>query len=355
MKNNFTYNIISERSVFDYPLHDISVCLKGKSVLVTGAGGSIGSELCRRIAELMPSKLIIFDICENGVMNLYDELYRKNDVSFADIEIGSVCDRDRTEKIFEKYKPDVIYHAAAHKHVFLMEKNAGEAVKNNISGTLNLLECAKKYSSSKFVLISTDKAVNPTNVYGATKRVCEMLVDCYNTLFGAQYATVRFGNVIATEGSVIPRFENQIGLGGPVFVTHPDADRYFMTAGEAAMLTLAAGSLLGKGRYVLDMGTPVNILSLAEKIINYHGLEPYKDIEIRFTGLKQGEKLHEELFLQSETVRNTDVDGILSVSEERNLSDVFLSSVKKLVQIVNADNDTIKKALGEIVPEYYRY
>ncbi|MGM0419870.1 MAG: polysaccharide biosynthesis protein [Bacillota bacterium] len=279
----------------------ISSYIEGKKVLVTGGGGSIGSELCRQIASFRPKQLIIFDIYENTSYLLLRELREKYPELDVMIEIGSVRDRDKLNYSFARFQPDAVFHAAAHKHVPLMEDNPGEAVKNNIFGTLNTAEMADKYQVDRFVLISTDKAVNPTNIMGASKRVAEMVIQDFNRKSQTCYAAVRFGNVLGSCGSVVPIFKDQIAEGGPVTVTHTDITRYFMTIPEAVQLVMQAGSLSKGGEvFVLDMGEPVKIIDLARDLIRLSGLEPGEDIKIEITGLRPGEKLHEELLNDGE-------------------------------------------------------
>lgn len=284
---------------------DTEVCkyLKGQTILVTGGGGSIGSELCRQIARYMPERIVIFDIYENNAFTLKNSLdARYHGAPKIEIRIGSVRDIDRLKEIFEEFHPSSVFHAAAHKHVPLMEDSPYEAVKNNVLGTYNVCHCANEFGVKNFVLLSTDKAVNPTNVMGATKRVAELTVQHFSHISkGTKFAAVRFGNVLGSNGSVIPIFKEQIKHGGPVTVTHPDITRYFMTIPEASQLVVQAGGLAKGGEiFVLDMGEPVRIVNLAENLIRLSGFEPYKDIEIQFTGLRPGEKLYEELSLEEE-------------------------------------------------------
>ena len=284
---------------------DTEVCkyLKNQTVLVTGGGGSIGSELCRPIAPYAPDKIVIFDIYENNAFTLKNSLDRRyHGAPQIEIRIGSVRDIERLQEIFEEFNPSSVFHAAAHKHVPLMEDSPYEAVKNNVLGTYNVCHCANEYGVKNFVLLSTDKAVNPTSVMGATKRIAELTVQHFSKISkGTKFAAVRFGNVLGSNGSVIPIFKEQIKQGGPLTVTHPDITRYFMTIPEASQLVVQAGGLAKGGEiFVLDMGEPVKIVSLAENLIRLSGFEPYKDIEIQFTGLRPGEKLYEELSLDEE-------------------------------------------------------
>lgn len=283
----------------------------GKTVLVTGGGGSVGSEICRTLAECNPKQLIIFDIYENNAYVLEQSLRFKYGNSLnVIVEIGSVRDRDRLRAVFAAYKPDVVFHSAAHKHIPLMERCNGEAIKNNVFGTYNVADVAEESGVKNFILISTDKAVNPTNVMGASKRLCEMAVQCRTdgkTIFSA----VRFGNVLGSNGSVIPLFKEQIMGGGPVTVTDKRVIRYFMTVSEAAQLAMQAGAMAKNGElFVLDMGKPVKIIDLAEEMIRLFGFAPYKDVEIKETGLRQGEKLYEELLLKTENLKKTENEKI---------------------------------------------
>ena len=287
-------------------LDKIAGYLRDEVVLVTGGGGSIGSELCRQIAQQQPKKLLILDIYENGAYELQQELIRKHPDLDLEVLIASVREKSRMESIFEKYRPGVVFHAAAHKHVPLMEKNPTEAVKNNVFGTLNTAECADKYGTKRFVLISTDKAVNPTNIMGATKRIAEMIIQAMDKHSKTEFVAVRFGNVLGSNGSVIPLFKKQIEQGGPVTVTHPEINRFFMTIPEAVQLVIQAGAMAKGGEiFILDMGEPVKIVDLARDLIRLSGLEPGVDIEIKFTGLRPGEKLYEELLLEEEGLTAT--------------------------------------------------
>ncbi|MDU7439662.1 MAG: nucleoside-diphosphate sugar epimerase/dehydratase, partial [Clostridium sp.] len=280
--------------------------IKGRTILVTGAGGSIGSELCRQISMFQPKKLVLFDIYENNVYDIQNELREDFPDMDLSVLIGSIRDRDRLHEVFTKYKIDVVFHAAAHKHVPLMEDSPKEAVKNNVFGTLNLALEASAAGVSRFVMISTDKAVNPTNIMGATKRLCEMIVQAMDKQSKTEFVAVRFGNVLGSNGSVIPLFKRQIAHGGPVTVTHKKIIRYFMLIPEAAQLVLQAGAFAKGGEiFVLDMGKPVKIYDLACDLIRLSGLEPNKDIKIVFSGLRPGEKLYEELLMSEEGLQDT--------------------------------------------------
>ena len=281
--------------------------VKDKTVLVTGGGGSIGSELCRQLVSHKPKCLVIFDIYENNAYDIQQELKIKYPDANVVTLIGSIRNTSRLESVFEQYKPDIVYHAAAHKHVPLMEVSPNEAIKNNVVGTWNVAKMADKYGVKKFVMISTDKAVNPTNVMGATKRICEMIIQSFNEKSKTDFVAVRFGNVLGSNGSVIPLFKRQIEAGGPVTVTHPDIIRYFMTIPEAVSLVLQAGAYAKGGEiFILDMGEPVKIDDLAKNLIRLSGYTLGVDMEIKYTGLRPGEKLYEELLMNEEGMQDTD-------------------------------------------------
>lgn len=324
-----------------------------KKVMVTGGGGSIGSELCRQIAANEPKKLIIVDIYENTTYELEVELRRYYPDTDIEVLIASVRDYDRLDTIFAKYRPDVVYHAAAHKHVPLMETSPNEAVKNNCLGTLNLAKLADKYDIKRFVMISTDKAVRPTNVMGASKRICEMIVQTYNNKSDTEFVAVRFGNVLGSNGSVIPLFLKQIEAGGPVTLTHREITRFFMTIPEAVSLVLTAG-LMAKGGeiFILDMGEPVKIYDLACNLIKMKGYEPEKDIKIEIVGLRPGEKLYEELLMDEEGIQDTDNKKIhigkpIELDEE-----VFLEKLDKLIDKAEDNMADIRKSILDICPTY---
>lgn len=341
------------REMISIDVDSIAGYVENKTVMVTGGGGSIGSELCRQIAGHRPKKLIIFDIYENSTYDILNELRRGYPELDLDAVIGSVRDEKRLNSVFETYRPDIVYHAAAHKHVPLMEDSPHEAVKNNIFGTLNAVRAADRYGVSKFVMISTDKAVNPTNVMGATKRVCEMIIQTYNNKSNTEYVAVRFGNVLGSNGSVVPLFERQIKEGGPVTVTHPDIIRYFMTIPEAVSLVLSAGAFAKGGEvFVLDMGEPVKILDLAENMIRLSGYEPYQDIDIKFTGLRPGEKLYEELLMDEEGLSKTQnsliyVGKPMEIDEEQ-----FFKELEELHRVVFDGSSDIRELLRRIVPTF---
>jgi len=328
--------------------------IRDKVVLVTGGGGSIGSELCRQILRYNPRRLIIFDIYENNAFELQNELLHKFPKQDIKVLIGSVRDPARLEALFEKYRPNIVFHAAAHKHVPLMEYSPGEAIKNNVFGTYNTARCAEKYGTERFVLISTDKAVNPTNIMGASKRLCEMIVQTLNKNGKTEFVAVRFGNVLGSNGSVIPTFKKQIASGGPVTVTHPEITRFFMTIPEAAQLVLQAASYARGGEiFILDMGQPVKIYDLAEKMISLSGFVPNKDIQIVFTGLRPGEKLYEELLMNEEGLRKTEHNKIF-VGQPIDLSPEELENIlEKLRAAVKMSNEDVKRVVNEVVPTYH--
>ena len=336
-------------------LSEISAYIKGKTVLVTGGGGSIGSELCRQIAKYEPERLIVFDIYENNAYDIQQELSR----SFPELPlttlIGSVRDRERVDLVFSQYHPDLIFHAAAHKHVPLMEDSPNEAVKNNVFGTLNVALAADKYHAGKFVLISTDKAVNPTNVMGATKRICEMIVQSMSARSSTVFVAVRFGNVLGSNGSVIPLFQKQIAEGGPVTVTHKDIIRYFMTIPEAVSLVLQAGAFARRGEiFVLDMGEPVRIDDLARNMIRLSGFEPDVDIEIQYTGLRPGEKLYEEMLMKEEGLRTT-ANALIHIGKPLEIDEEKLfRQLEELRRACEENRDDIKDLIAEIVETYHR-
>ena len=335
---------------------NISTLIKDKNVLVTGGGGSIGSELCRQIMKYNPEKLIIFDIYENNLYDIELELKSKYPKQKIEAIVGSVRDKKRLEDVFSKYKPSLVFHAAAHKHVPLMENNPLEAIKNNIFGTYNVVNCADKYGTERFVLISTDKAVNPTNVMGASKRVCEMIVQAKNKVSNTEYVAVRFGNVLGSNGSVIPLFKKQIANGGPVTVTHKDITRFFMTIPEAVGLILQAVTYAKGGEiFVLDMGEPVKIYDLAVSLIKLSGYEPDVDIPIQVTGLRPGEKLYEELLMAEEGLTATKHDKIF-VSEPVHMEidelKEKLDILDKLEYIDNYSKEKVKETMKQIVSTY---
>lgn len=335
-------------------LSDIMSYVSNSVILVTGGGGSIGSELCRQIASHAPETLIIFDIYENNAYEIQMELMRKYPTLDLVVLIGSVRDRERLDAVFEQYRPQYVFHAAAHKHVPLMETSPNEAIKNNVFGTLNVARAADKYSAKRMLLISTDKAVNPTNVMGASKRICEMIVQTMNNHSETEYVAVRFGNVLGSNGSVIPLFRKQIEQGGPVTVTHKDIIRYFMTIPEAVSLVLQAGAYAKGGEiFVLDMGKPVRIDDLARNMIRLSGYEPDVDIHISYTGLRPGEKLFEELLMDEEGMVKTDNQLIyighpIEVNEQE-----FVAQLKKLQELCEKNSPQIREMVKKIVKGYH--
>lgn len=328
---------------------------KDKVVLVTGGGGSIGSELCRQIAKRSPKKLVIFDIYENNAYDIQQELLRKyGDTLDLSVEIGSVRDRRRLSDIFEMYKPQIVFHAAAHKHVPLMEQSAIEAVKNNVLGTYNTANAAEKYGVEKFILISTDKAVNPTNIMGASKRMCERICQC-RTDSKTSFAAVRFGNVLGSNGSVIPLFRQQIQNGGPITITDKRIIRYFMTIPEASQLVMEAGAMAKSGDlFVLDMGKPVKILELAENMIRLSGLVPYQDIDIIEVGLRPGEKLYEELLIKTENLAKTENNLIFIEHDAPATREEIERQIDRLISVCKAEKRPTAAEVKAIMKEFVR-
>ena len=334
-------------------INEISSSLKDKKIIVTGGGGSIGSELCRQIAKCRPKELIIFDIYENNAYEIEQELKRVYPHLNLKTIIGSVRDYDRLENVFKEYKPEYVFHAAAHKHVPLMENSPNEAIKNNCLGTLNTVKISDKYKVKKFVLISSDKAVRPTNIMGATKRICEMIIQAYDKKSKTDYVAVRFGNVLGSNGSVIPLFLKQIENGGPVTVTHKNITRYFMTIPEAVSLILQAFCYAEGGEiFVLDMGEPVKIYDLAKKLIRYKGYEPNVDIPIKITGLRPGEKLYEELLMEEEGLKATP-NKLIHIGKPIEMDDKeFFKKLDKLISASYKNNNDIKEKVTTIVDTY---
>lgn len=332
----------------------ISSYIENKVIMVTGGGGSIGSELCRQIARFNPKELIIFDIYENNAYDLQNELLRKYENLNLKTLIGSVRDRKRLNSIFKEYRPQVVFHAAAHKHVPLMEDSPGEAIKNNVLGTLNTAELASEYGVERFVLISTDKAVNPTNVMGATKRMCEMVIQSIDKESDTEFVAVRFGNVLGSNGSVVPLFKKQIAEGGPVTLTHKDITRYFMTIPEASQLVLQAGAYAKGGEiFVLDMGQPVKIYDLAENLIRLSGYIPNEEIEIKVTGLRPGEKLYEELLMDEEGLSETPHKKIFIGKPGEFKLERVKGNINELLDVVKLGNkEKLREKLQEVVPTY---
>lgn len=338
-------------------LEGLSSFISNKRVMVTGGGGSIGSELCRQIANFNPSELMILEMYENNAYDIQNELLKKYKDLNLTVFIASVRDKARIEEILDKKRPHIIFHAAAHKHVPLMENNPKAAIKNNIFGTLNIVQAADKYGVERFVMISTDKAVNPTNVMGASKRVCEMIIQTYNSISKTEYVAVRFGNVLGSNGSVIPLFKKQIAEGGPVTVTDERIIRYFMTIPEACQLVLQAGTMASGGEiFILDMGEPVKIIDLARDLIRLSGLEPDIDIPIVITGLRPGEKLYEEILLNSDEMTKTKHEKIYIEKPMKFSYDRMQECMLLLKQSIKDDNPiSIKKTLAYIVPSYQPY
>lgn len=335
-------------------LDEIMGYVKGKVVLVTGGGGSIGSELCRQLAGHKVKQLIIFDIYENNAYEIQQELKRKYPHLDMVVLIGSVRNTNRLDYLFRTYRPDIVYHAAAHKHVPLMEDSPNEAIKNNVLGTYKTARAAIKYKAQRFILISTDKAVNPTNIMGASKRLCEMVVQMSNQKSSTEFVAVRFGNVLGSNGSVIPLFKQQIESGGPVTVTHKDIIRYFMTIPEAVSLVIQAGAYAKGGEiFVLNMGNPVRILDMAENLIRLSGYEPYKDIDICFTGLRPGEKLYEELLMDEEGLQKTVNDRIFIGKPIDMDYDRFERALQRLGEAALSETANMRLLVHELVPEYH--
>ena len=335
-------------------LDEIMGYVKGKVVLVTGGGGSIGSELCRQLAGHKVKQLIIFDIYENNAYEIQQELKRKYPDLDMVVLIGSVRNTNRLDYLFRTYRPDIVYHAAAHKHVPLMEDSPNEAIKNNVLGTYKTARAAIKYKAQRFILISTDKAVNPTNIMGASKRLCEMVVQMSNQKSSTEFVAVRFGNVLGSNGSVIPLFKQQIENGGPVTVTHKDIIRYFMTIPEAVSLVIQAGAYAKGGEiFVLNMGNPVRILDMAENLIRLSGYEPYKDIDICFTGLRPGEKLYEELLMDEEGLQKTVNDRIFIGKPIDMDYDRFEKGLQRLGEAALSETANVRLLVHELVPEYH--
>ncbi len=341
------------RDPVDLNVDDISDYIRDKVVLITGAGGSIGSELCRQIAGYRPLRMILLDIYENNVYELRHELRRRFVDQEMDVVIASVRDKKRLDVVFNRYKPNIVFHAAAHKHVPLMEFSPGEAVKNNVFGSLNVARMADKYKADRFVLISTDKAVNPTNVMGATKRIAEQVISAINKISSTSYVAVRFGNVLGSNGSVIPLFKRQIAAGGPVTVTHPDMMRYFMTITEASQLVLQAGALVESGElFILDMGEMVNIDTMARDLIRLSGFKPNEDIKIVYTGLRPGEKMYEELLSNKEDLEKTRYKKIFIGEADVYEYQALMQKLEHLWSLLDQDDEKIVDKIKELVPEF---
>ena len=332
----------------------VSGYIAGETVLVTGGGGSIGSELCRQLCTVAPARIVIFDIYENDAYMLRNELLSEYDDIDIIIEIGNVCDKERVNEVFAKYRPGAVFHAAAHKHVPLMEHCPREAVHNNVFGTLNAVRAADAYGAARFIFISTDKAVNPTSVMGATKRMGEMIVQYYARTSKTIFTAVRFGNVLGSNGSVIPVFQRQIAAGGPVTVTHPDIERFFMTIPEASRLVIQAGGMAHGGEiFILDMGEPVKIVDLAKGLIQLQGLTPDVDIKIEFTGLREGEKMYEELLMDEESTLPTDNQSIMISTGQEISYDQVASKLDELENALSATDGEAIRMLEQAVPTYH--
>jgi len=366
INGRITLNMIREvrvedllgRPPIELDLLSISGYITDKIVLITGAGGSIGSEICRQVSNFNPKTVLLLGHGENSIYSIEKEIKQRFPLLSTKSIIADIQDRKRMEHVFSTYRPHVVFHAAAHKHVPLMENNPTEAIKNNIFGTRNVAECAHKYQAEKFVQISTDKAVNPTSIMGVTKRIAELVIQSVNERSNTHFSTVRFGNVLGSRGSVVPLFKQQILDGGPVTVTHPDMTRFFMTIPEAVQLVIQAGALEKEGEiFVLDMGKPVNISDLAKKLITLSGLTPDKDIQIKYTGIRPGEKLYEELFTKEEG-SIASKHQLIFISKPADLSKLDLYSLlSQLEDLVYADKvhgsaDDIKLLLKQIVPTY---
>ena len=341
------------RAPIDIHADSVMGYVENQTVMVTGGGGSIGSELCRQIACHNPKRLIIFDIYENNAYDIQNELrWNHPDLDIVTL-IGSVRDSKRLNHVFEDYHPDVVFHAAAHKHVPLMEDSPNEAIKNNVFGTLKMVQTADRYKVKKFVLISTDKAVNPTNIMGASKRICEMIMQSYAGRSKTEFAAVRFGNVLGSNGSVIPLFKKQIESGGPVTVTDPNIIRYFMTIPEAVSLVLKAGANAKGGEiFVLDMGEPVRIVDLAENMIRLSGYTPHEDISIVFTGLRPGEKMYEELLMSEEGLRSTE-NPLIYIGHTLEFDETeFFNTLEKMRDCMYDDQADVRELVKAVVPTY---
>lgn len=352
---DFAIEDLLYRNTVDVVDEKTAAWYRKKNVLITGGGGSIGSELARQIAKIGPSRLTLLDVYENGVYDIQQELRTRYPELNLKVEIASVCDREGIERILGEHTPDIVLHAAAHKHVPLMERNVMEAVKNNVFGTLNMVELCEKYGVKRFIMISTDKAVNPTNVMGATKRMCEMIVQSRKGDV-TSFSATRFGNVLGSNGSVIPLFRRQIANGGPVTVTDKRITRFFMTIPEASQLVMTSGAMAKNGElYVLDMGKPVKILDLAEGMVRLSGLEPYKDIDIIETGLRPGEKLYEELLIRTEEMDKTENDLIFIERDKPLTQEEIREKLDILKEALDTGhNSKVKEALMKVVPTYHK-
>ncbi|WP_397354982.1 polysaccharide biosynthesis protein [Paenibacillus sp. N3.4] len=341
------------RDPINVDLEGIANYVKDKVVLVTGAGGSIGSELCRQIAPFKPTKLILLGHGENSIYLIEKEMKRLYPSLIIEPVIADVQDKIRMEEVFLIFQPKVIFHAAAHKHVPLMERNPAEAIKNNVFGTKNVAECANQFQAERFVLVSSDKAVNPTSIMGATKRIAELIIQSLDRVSETKFVAVRFGNVLGSRGSVIPHFKEQIALGGPVTVTHPEMVRYFMTIPEAVQLVIQAGAFAKGGEiFILDMGEPVKIVDLAIDLIRLSGFEPGIDMEIEFSGIRPGEKLYEELLLNEEAIQNTTHDRIFVGSPLKISQSELAIEIKRLEKAIGEEQGTVREAVKVLVPSF---
>lgn len=341
------------RDPINIDLEGIANYVKDKVVIVTGAGGSIGSELCRQIAPFNPTKLILLGHGENSIYLIEKEMKRLFPSLIVEPVIADVQDKNRMEDVFCFFQPKVVFHAAAHKHVPLMERNPAEAIKNNVFGTRNVAECAHQFNAEKFVLISSDKAVNPTSIMGATKRIAELIIQSLDRVSQTKFVAVRFGNVLGSRGSVIPHFKEQIALGGPVTVTHPEMVRYFMTIPEAVQLVIQAGAFAKGGEiFILDMGEPVKIVDLAIDLIRLSGFEPGIDMEIEFSGIRPGEKLYEELLLNEEAIENTTHDRIFVGSPLKISQSELAMEIKRLEKVIGEEQGTVREAVKHLVPSF---
>lgn len=351
---NVDVNDLLGREPVQVNLDSIMDYVSGKVILVTGGGGSIGSELCRQIASHHPKQLVIVDIYENTTYDIQNELKSSFPKLNLVVLIASIRNTKRMNQIFEIYRPEIVYHAAAHKHVPLMEDSPNEAIKNNVLGTWKIVEAADKWDVKRFVMISTDKAVNPTNIMGASKRLCEMIIQTYNKKSNTEFVAVRFGNVLGSNGSVIPLFKKQIEEGGPVTVTHPDIIRYFMTIPEAVSLVLQAGAYAKGGEiFILDMGEPVKILDLAKNLILLSGHKPNEDITISFTGLRPGEKLYEEMLMKEEGIQDT-ANKLIHIGKPIEMDeDEFLHQLEELRDYVVEEPEDIREYVQKLVPTYH--
>lgn len=351
---DFKVDDLLERDCVSFDKKEIDKFLYQKVIMVTGGGGSIGSELCRQIANSNPAQLIIIDYYENNAYDIQQELLCEyKDGLNLEVEIASVQDRDKMDQLFQRYKPQIVFHAAAHKHVPFMEQCPEEAIKNNIFGTYNVVQAANQWNAEKFVLISTDKAVNPTSMMGASKRMCEMIIQSMKNISNTKYVAVRFGNVLGSNGSVIPLFKRQIEHGGPITITDKRVERYFMTVSEAVQLVLTAGSMASHSEiYVLDMGKPVNIMKLAENLTRLLGYVPYSEIPIIEVGMRPGEKINEELFMQEELVITENKK--IFIERQKSMSPKEIEEKMKILReaLETKDGGIIRQSLIKIVPSF---